>query len=368
MKAKLYGYITLLLIILTAVSCEDDETPNPQAEAAFTVDKTTADIGEEIQFTNTSENATAFKWSFGDGTTSKDISPKKVYTSSGTYVVTLLSTGAGGSKLSSTQITILPDPEVYFIDGGASLIRRFGISAPENGQDFLDLTGFAGVGIAYDSVNEKVYFSDFEVYGEGKIWRVNLDGTDLEEVVGGLYDPYQIALDVDGDKIYWAEDTDLDDIGHIGRANLDGSEKENVVSLLDGQFRAISLDPENNKMYYYEVWNEDLYVANLDGTEATPILNGVYGYAIHVDTKNDKIYFDEQNAEQLLRADLDGENVEIIGDNGSRIYGISIDHEKGKLYWSGRDSGDIRQANLDGSHQIAIASGLSSPRGMFFKK
>jgi len=95
MKTYLYRYITFALLVFAAFSCQDDSTP-PQAAASFTADKTTVHIGEDIIFTNSSENATAFKWSFGDGTTSKEISPKKSYTSAGTFVVSLLSTGAGG--------------------------------------------------------------------------------------------------------------------------------------------------------------------------------------------------------------------------------------------------------------------------------
>jgi PKD repeat protein len=368
MKAKFYGYFTLLLLILAAVSCEEDVKPLPQAASTFTASKTTAKIGEEIIFTNASENATSFRWSFGDGTTSKEISPKKVYESSGAFTVSLLSTGAGGSTISSSTITILPDPRIYFTEIDASLLRTFGISNPENTTYFLDLTDMAGVGLAYDAEHEKMYFSDYNVYGEGKIWRVNLDGTDLEAIVTGLFDPYQVALDVTGGKVYWAEDTDDSDTGHIGRANLDGTGKENVVTLESGQFRAIALDTENNKMYYYDVNNEDLYRSNLDGTDALPILTGVYGYGIQVDTQNDKIYFDEQNDALLKRANLDGTNVETVDDNGTRIYGISFDYENGKVYWSGRDSGEIYQANLDGSHKVTLKSGLSSPRGIFLKK
>lgn len=369
MKARLYRYLTLLLITLTVVSCEDDEVTHPQAAAAFTSSVSTAKIGEEIFFTNTSENATAFKWSFGDGTTSKEISPKKVYTASGTYVVSLLSTGAGGSTLSSAEIVILQDPEVFYIEAGSSLISHFGISSPGKAIDFLDVAGITGVGLAYDPEHEKIYFSDFEEYGEGKIWSINLDGTDLEEIVGGLHDPYQIALDIAGGKIYWAEDVDVDNMGHIGRINLDGSDKEYVVTMEDAWLLAMALDLKHGKIYYYDVNNEDMYTANLDGSgQGDPILSGVYGYAIQVDTQNDKIYFDEQNSELLLRADLDGGNIETVDDNGSRIYGISIDNENSKLYWSGRDSGEISQANLDGSHKIALKSGLSSPRGIFFKK
>lgn len=367
MKISPLRFFAWILILVSIVSCDDDDPAAPPASASFDVSQTSAAIGDEILFTNKSENATAFKWSFGDGTTSKEISPKKSYTTSGKYIVTLLATGAGGSKLSSTEITILPDPEVFFIDAGASVINRFDLSAPDKIRSYLDVAGMAGVGLAYDAVNEKIYFSDFEVYGEGKIWRVNLDGTDLEAIVTGLYDPYQIALDVEGGKIYWAEDVDEDDFGHIGRANLDGSGKEYVVTMEGGEFRAIDVHPENNKMYFYEVYNEDLYIADLDGSNMTPLLSGVYGYAILVDTENDKIYFDEQNAGALVRADLDGENIQTIDDNGTRIYGIGISHERGRIYWSGRDSGAIMHANLDGTHKSVLKSGLSSPRGMFFK-
>lgn len=449
MKTKLYLYLTLFLLSAFAISCDDDEDAKPQAAATFTPSKTTAKVGEEILFTNDSENATSFRWSFGDGTTSKEVSPKKSYTASGSYLVSLVSTGEGGSTISNLTITVIPDalfsveaeddlialspvqftnlskggktflwsfgnpanststdsdpsftyltpgtftvtlkaispegestftkqitvkaasPELYFVEINAGFIKKLGLDGSGAVTNFLDITGKGGVGLAYDDVHGKIYFSDFDVYGEGKIWSVNLDGTELKDIVTGLFDPYQIALDVSGGKIYWAEDVDESNIGHIARANLDGSGKENLVSMEDGQFRAIALDPENGKMYYYEVYNEDLYVANLDGTDASPILSGIYGYALAVDTEHDKVYFDDQNDELLKRANLDGSNVETVDDNGTRIYGMVIDNATDKLYWAGRDSGEIYEADLDGTNKVALKSDLESPRGIFLRK
>ncbi|MES1225185.1 MAG: DUF5050 domain-containing protein [Bacteroidota bacterium] len=367
MKRKSYAYLLFFFTISIVLSCKDDNEKKPQASAAFTASKTTARINEEIQFTNQSQNATAFRWSFGDGTTSKDISPKKTYPTAGVYTVSLLSTGEGGSTISSQQITVEAS-NLYYTEINNDVIEKLTLDAAGLVSDFLDVTGKAGVGLAYDETHGKVYFSDYNVTGEGNIWQVNLDGSGLKAIVTGLYDPYQIALDVDGGKIYWAEDTDDDDNGHIGRANLDGTSKENVVTLAGGQFRAVAVDPENNALYYYEVNNEDLYKAALDGSDAAPILSGVYGYGIFVDTKNDKIYFDEQESELLLRADLDGSNVETVDDNGTRIYGIDIDYTANKLYWSGRDSGEIYMANLDGTSKVTVKSELASPRGLFLRK
>ncbi|MBL0745277.1 PKD domain-containing protein [Chryseolinea lacunae] len=449
MKSKLYSYLILFLMFACVVSCKEDDDVAPQAAATFTVDKQTAKVGEDIQFTNTSQNATAFKWSFGDGTTSKDLSPKKSYESSGTFVVSLLSSGAGGATISSLTITVVPNPsftvegddnlvaltpikftnaskgatsylwsfgneaaststdpsptftylkagsykvtlkaisasgestfekqitvkaatpDVYFIENGSELMKKLSLDGSGTVSNFLDLAGKIGVGLAYDDVHGKIYFSDFNEADAGKIWRVNLDGTELEAVVSDLVDPYGIALDVASGKVYWCDGADANGIGHISRANLDGSGKEDVVSVDGAGFRAIALDLKNDKMYFYEVENEDLYIANLDGSNATPIISGVYGYAILVDSEHDKIYFDEQNDELLKRANLDGSGIETVDDNGTRIYGMSIDSETDKLYWSGRDSGTIFEADLDGSNKITLKSGLASPRGMFLRK
>jgi len=230
--------------------------------------------------------------------------------------------------------------------------------------DVLDITGKAGVGLAYDATNKKIYFSDFETTGEGKIWRVNEDGTGLQEIAGAILDPYGIALDVPGGKIYWT-----DDEGNISRANLDGSSPQiGLVNILGAQMRAVSLDVANNKMYFYDVNSEDLYSANLDGSNPTIIVGGVYGYAILVDTQNHKIYFDDQNTATLIRADLDGSNQVTIDANGTRIYGMDIDYTAGKIYWSGRDSGELNRANLDGSSPEVLKTGLASPRGLFLKQ
>ncbi len=437
-------YIFCLFALFSA--CKKEEIIE-QPAAKFTSSKTTVVVGEEIQFTNTSENATAFKWSFGDGTTSTEVAPKKSYQSSAIFLVSLVSTGEGGSTISTQQVTVLPatsfivenesalissipvqftntsrgavsyqwsfgdpnnststekDPtfsynnggtytvtlkavsavgettvtrqitvtgapsvkQVYFIEYGTGLIKKLPLDGSSTATTVLDINGKAGVGLVYDAVHEKVYFSDFEVTGSGKIWRMNLDGSELIEIAANILDPYGLALDVTGGKIYW-----VDDEGNVSRANLDGSSPQiGIVNILGAQMRAISLDVENSKMYFYDVNAENLYVANLDGSNPTILVAGVYGYAILVDTVNDKIYFDDQNTDTLIRANLDGTGQITIDASGSRIYGMDIDHSANKLYWSGRDTGELTRANLDGTNPEILLTGLGSPRGMFVKQ
>jgi PKD repeat protein len=444
MKNKFYKYLVLACISLSVSSCNDEEALAPQSQAAFTASKTTVAIGEDIQFTNSSQNATASVWSFGDGTTSKQVSPKKTYDESGRFLVSLVATGSGGSTIANLEIIVTSassfivenegdlkakvaiqftstsleaetfawsfgdagsstaveenpiflyqnagtytvslttsnsngdntftkeiivanapqNPgELYYIAIGDGLIKKLDLGAVGNISDVLDIAGKGGIGLAYDDVNDKIYFSDFDTYPNGNIWRMDKDGSNLKNIVSNIGDPYAIALDLAGGKVFW-----VDDDSNVSKANLDGTNLEiGFLSIAGAQWRAISLDLENNKMYVYDVNAENLYQADLDGSNASIIIEGVYGYAILVDTVNDKIYFDDQNSDELKMANLDGSNIQTVNTNGSRIYGIQIDHEVNKLYWSGRDSGELYRADLDGSNLEILQTGIASPRGI----
>ncbi len=446
MQVKHFLFLCFLATGILFNACKKEDDPI-QPTAAFNSSKTTVVVDEEIQFTNSSNNATAFKWSFGDGTSSTEVSPKKAYQSSAVFTVSLTATGEGGTTISNATITVLPAcaftvenenallnttpvqftnaskgassylwsfgdaanststlespnfqyntpgtytvtlkaisavgettaskqitvggapivKELYFIQYGSGLINKMPVDGSGTVSTVLDINGKAGPGIDYDPNTGKIYFSDFEVTGSGNIWRCNLDGSNLEAIVSNLTDPYGIALDLTAGKVYW-----VDDLGNVSRANLDGSSQEiGLVNIPSGQMRAISLDPANNKMYFYEVNLENLYVANMDGSNPNILFSGVYGYAILADAVNGKIYFDDQNSGTLVIANLDGSNKQTFDNDGTRIYGMAIDRTENKLYWSGRDSGNLTRANLDGSNPEILKSGLASPRGLFFKQ
>ncbi len=57
--------------------------------AFFSADPGDPVVGEEVWFTNESDNASSFEWDFGDGMISSDVNPVHKYTASGTYEVKL---------------------------------------------------------------------------------------------------------------------------------------------------------------------------------------------------------------------------------------------------------------------------------------
>jgi hypothetical protein len=85
------------MIFLTAVAAIMLSSCEMQPEAYFYSDKITAQIGEEVFFTNESYNASHFEWDFGDGTWSDAVDVVHSYSASGTFTVVLSAYSSSGN-------------------------------------------------------------------------------------------------------------------------------------------------------------------------------------------------------------------------------------------------------------------------------
>ncbi|MEN6513014.1 PKD domain-containing protein [Methanoculleus sp.] len=101
--------------------------------AAFTANVTEGNVPLAVRFTDQSTgNVTAWRWSFGDDTTSTEQSPIHTYRAPGTYTVSLNASNAGSSstETKTDYITvIIPPPVAAFTtsvtEGNAPLTIRF---------------------------------------------------------------------------------------------------------------------------------------------------------------------------------------------------------------------------------------------------
>lgn len=80
MKKVIFLSLALPLILL---SCE------VSPKAYFSASPGDPVVGEEVWFTNESENVTDFEWDFGDGFISNEVNPVHKYTSTGAFTVIL---------------------------------------------------------------------------------------------------------------------------------------------------------------------------------------------------------------------------------------------------------------------------------------
>ncbi|WP_242120020.1 carbohydrate binding domain-containing protein [Aestuariivivens sediminicola] len=131
---KVFRIISVFILALSFLGCEDDNVVLPKVTAGFTY-TVNIDTGT-VTFINISDNANTYKWDFGDGTSSTFINPSKTY-ENGTYTIVLEAINVSGAKDTfQDEITILIpeiatvpisfdgentkyDPEVF---GGASFM------------------------------------------------------------------------------------------------------------------------------------------------------------------------------------------------------------------------------------------------------
>ncbi len=109
-----------------------------QPVADFTSDVTESCVGVDVQFTDLSQNAATWSWSFGDGATATDQNPLHSYTVAGVYAVTLTVTNACGDDT---------ETKTEYITVGTSPIADFAadptVFCEESTVDFTDLSQFA---------------------------------------------------------------------------------------------------------------------------------------------------------------------------------------------------------------------------------
>jgi len=77
------------LIFLTAIAALIFTSCEMQPDANFYADKVVAEVGEDIYFTNASNNASDFEWDFGDGTVSDAFNVVHSYSATGIFTVIL---------------------------------------------------------------------------------------------------------------------------------------------------------------------------------------------------------------------------------------------------------------------------------------
>ena len=215
---------------------------------------------------------------------------------------------------------------------------------------------------------QKMYWADF-----GGIVRANLDGSEIEVVVKGLFGVLGIAVDIPGGKIYWTNSAHK-----IRRANLDGSHVQDLITGgLDDPW-GIALDLGAGKMYWANRLAGKIQRANLDGSAIQDVVTTEAGpQGIALDLEGGKVYWTLPFAAsgKIRRANLDGSNVEdlvVISERQIVPVRIALDVPAGKMYWTLADivflerPGKIQRANLDGSgvEDLIATKPFTNPRGI----
>lgn len=177
----------MFILPVMLISCE----MNPHA--FFSADPGNPVVGEEVWFTNESDNATRFEWDFGDGFISDVMHPVHVYYASGTYQVSLKawsSNGLSDEAFLTLDVSIPTLLEIEVLEyykeypvSGASVILFSTLTDWDNEKNmvyegFTDKEGK----VVFSGLDDIVYYVD--------VWEKNHDNYSLrDEDVGFIRTP-----------------------------------------------------------------------------------------------------------------------------------------------------------------------------------
>ena len=366
----------ILAIGISFQSCTDDDFPVPPASTvpSFTYKISNDDFAPAtVTFSNTSIVPTTvgtavFYWNFGNGDSSSETNPTYTYDEAGVYVVNLVVKTSESLEIrESSKTIVVKDPNatgtpIYYTDGTKVYQGLINTLAPI----FTQINGLStqtSYSMAIDSVHNKLYISD---YGANKIFRANLDGSNVEDFRTGLDKPIAMAFDYQENKIYWNTTTGVQraDLG-----NTDLSQKEDFVTGQANDPDGLAIDLVNRKLYWIN-YDGGVWSKNLDGTGEKVILPDVEGASIMV--VGDRIYYDEYVASGDIRiksANLDGTGVTTIAVGISRVvYGLAYDPYGQKIYWGDRRAYNMMRANLDGSEAEIYYATTAGTNGIVIGK
>jgi len=174
-------------------------------------------------------------------------------------------------------------------------------------------------GVAVDARRGRIFWSDLgDVSNASAIFSANLDGSDVQKLVSSMFisDIAGLALDPIHDKLYFTYINPLIDgllAGGIARAELDGTNLELIVGG-QGKPIGITVDAAGGGIYWADAMsispaggNSAIKAADLDGQNQRIILGGLnVPYGVALDLAEQKVYWTDMGTGKVQRTVMSG--------------------------------------------------------------
>ena len=295
MKNKFTLFMLLAISVIAFVSCNDDDAPLVDSKACF--DFSPAEnilVGDTIYFTNCSEDAEGFMWSFGDDESSNEAEPFHVYNEPGTYNITLIASNASIADSISQTVTVSPVLS-YIINYGSFSGDKTTISAYNKYADELTNSYYKSVN-GVDMISNVQYAYNFN----NNIYLLGNNADQLFWVNNKTFEQTQNAITTDivkprycvgkDDYLYvscwggdiWADET----LSYIAKVNLTTNTVEGKIALPGGPE---GLAIANNKLYAALNYKDSVAVVDLSN-EAISYIETSAVSSFFVKDNSDNLY------------------------------------------------------------------------------
>jgi hypothetical protein len=204
-----------------------------------------------------------------------------------------------------------------------------------------------------------IFFSGYSGSGSG-LYRCALDGSGIQKIysTNNSGDILAVTVDMQNQKVYWTEFDSSD----LKRSNFDGSQVEVIVNPA-GFDVAIGA----GKVYWSVA--DKIMKSNLDGTNQQTVFSGIeYPCSLAIDPINNQLYWTQtinRSYTTIWRSGLDGSNPQSLAAETYRAFSLAIDVENEKLFWDlfGGEAMKIQQLCLSDPVKQNIWTGPSSAPG-----
>ena len=227
-------------------------------------------------------------------------------------------------------------PKIYRANLDGSNIELIIDGGNENEMD-KDMLKFP-YSIAIDTDTKKIYWGRKAF--PWKIRRADFDGNNIEDVLfRPMVDAENLVLDLKDGKIYLTDSFN----DNITRVNLDGSDYEEL-GILRPAPNGLALDPNNRNLYWTDIWLGRIEKYSINKKKVVTLIKELLrpdDIALHI--RSGKMYWVEEERgtqkKKIRSAKLDGSNVTDILTGFDHITGIAID--PGELYDVSPDTNKI---------------------------
>lgn len=218
------------------------------------------------------------------------------------------------------------------------------LDSPDHSHKILNVSYVKhSIAVDYDPVDDFFYWTDEEVR---KIQRAKIDDSEQSDAITTeIFQPDGIAIDWIARNIYWT-DTGID---RIEVATLSGKYRKVIIHEGLAEPRAIVVAPVIGWMFWSD-WDEKkpkIERANLDGSERQIIISSGLGWpnGVTLDLDNQKVYWCDAKTDKIEFSNMDGtDRRDLISENLPHPFGFTVMGDY--LYWT-----DWQRRTIDRAHK-----------------
>ena len=229
--------------------------------------------------------------------------------------------------------------------------------------------------LAIDVPAHRLYYSIYDVSGNGAIERAALDGSGGQPIFSNVRWAEGLAIDSAGGHLYWggANPANLDE-DVINRSPLGGGDSS--VFFPNQDVSKLALDPAHNTLYQLDLDDNGVLRLPLDGSGGGPNFDFAGPEEVNAfafDPVANRTLLVEAGYNDIWSADLQGAVQRVFytlsNPNEARIGDIAVDPLTGDVYWSETDyfgGAIIRRARGNGTNVQTVLSGLAGAGALTF--